>query len=159
MEKSNWRKNRGYCIFKCKIIAIYITNGKIRDIVKLSKKPSRHKTCSRHLGIVLELSCLDKTFSRYLNFILESSYLVDLFIYTYTHTNTRTHTDIHIYIYIYIYICNHENNDPSRLSPHHHNGFVDNHALGHMMHGCKEHNISGLSDPRHTECSNLAKAR
>ena len=104
MEKSNWRKNRGYCIFKCKIMAIYITNGKIRDIVKLSKKPSRHKTCSRHLGIVLELSCLDKTFSRYLNFILESSYLVDLFIYTYTHTNTRTHTDIHIYIYIYIYV-------------------------------------------------------
>ena len=155
-------------------MAIYITNGKIRDIVKLSKKPSWHKTCSRHLGSVLELSCLDKTFSRYLNFILESSYLVDLFIYTYTHTNTRTHTDIHIYIYIYIYICNHENNDPSRLSPHHHNGFVENHALGHMMHGytllvpmnervlnkpSKEHNISGLSDPRHTECSNLAKAR
>ena len=104
VEKSNWRKNRGYCIFKCKIMAIYITNGKIRDIVKLSKKPSWHKTCSRHLGIVLELSCLDKTFSRYLNFILESSYLVDLFIYTYTHTNTRTHTDIHIYIYIYIYM-------------------------------------------------------
>ena len=28
--------------------------------------PSRHKTSSRHLRIVLELSCLDKTFSRYL---------------------------------------------------------------------------------------------
>ena len=27
---------------------------------------SRHKTSSRHLRIVLEFSCLDKTFSRYL---------------------------------------------------------------------------------------------
>ena len=32
----------------------------------VSSTPSRHKTSSRHLRIVLELSCLDKTFSKYL---------------------------------------------------------------------------------------------
>ena len=67
----------------------------------------------------------------------------------------------HTPIYIYIYICNHENNAPSQLSPHNHNGFVVNHALDHMMYGytllvtlnervfnkpSKDHNISGLSD-------------
>ena len=55
-----------------------------------------------------------------------------------------------------------------------HNGFVATHALGHIMYGytllvsmnqrvlnkqSKEHNISGISDPRHTECSNLTEGR
>ena len=57
---------------------------------------------------------------------------------------------------------------------YHHNGFVATHALGHMMYGStllvpmnqrvlnkqsKERNISVISDPRHTECSNLTEAR
>ena len=37
--------------------------------------PSRHKRSSRHLRIVLELSCLDNTFLRYLQGILELSCL------------------------------------------------------------------------------------
>ena len=32
----------------------------------LEKLPSQHKTSSRHLRVVLELSCLDKTFLNYL---------------------------------------------------------------------------------------------
>ena len=40
---------------------------------------SRNKTSSRHLRIVLELSCLDNTFSRYLQDILELSCLDNTF--------------------------------------------------------------------------------
>ena len=39
---------------------------------------------------------------------------------------------VYIYIYIYIYICNHENNEPSRLSPQ---WLCGNHALGNMTNG------------------------
>ena len=54
----------------------------------MNNDPSRHKTSSRHLGIVFELSCLDNTFSRYLQDILElscldntfSRYLQDIFM-------------------------------------------------------------------------------
>ena len=57
---------------------------------------------------------------------------------------------------------------------YHHNGFVATHALGHMMYGStllvpmnqrvlnkqsKERILVVISDPRHTECSNLTEAR
>ena len=57
---------------------------------------------------------------------------------------------------------------------YHHNGFVAIHALGYIMYSYtllvpmkqrvlnklrKEHNISVISDPRHTECSNLTEVR
>ena len=56
---------------------------------------------------------------------------------------------------------------------YHHNGFVATHALGQIRKGytllvpmnqrvlsksSNVHNISGHSDPRHTECSNLTEA-
>ena len=70
-----------------------------------------------------------------------------------------------------MYISYHENNV---LPGYHHNGFVATHAFGHMMYSytllipmnqkmlsklSKEYNISGHSDPRPTECSNLTEAR
>ena len=36
------------------------------DVISMSNRPSRHKTSSRHLRIVLELPYLDKTFLRHL---------------------------------------------------------------------------------------------
>ena len=42
-------------------------------------------------------------------------------------------------MYIYSIICDHENNVPSTISQHHHNGFVPTDALGHMM--CGSHYV------------------
>ena len=73
-------------------------------------------------------------------------------------------------MYIYTYVILKTMCPPSC----HCDGFVATHALGHMMYGytllvpinqrllnklSKEHSKSVISDPRHTDCSNLIEAR
>ena len=73
-------------------------------------------------------------------------------------------------MYIYTYVIMKTMCPPS----YHYNGFVATHALGHMMYDytllvpmnqrllnklSKEHNINVISDPRHTDCSNLIERR
>ena len=54
---------------------------------------------------------------------------------------------------------------PSPSSPsYHYNGFVATHALEHMMCGYTllvpmKQRVLNISDPRHTECTNLTQAR
>ena len=50
-----------------------------------------------------------------------------IYIYTYTY--------IYIYVYIYIHLCVYIIIKTIYPPGYHHNGFVETHALGHMMYG------------------------